>query len=78
MNLIDEKQKKIRKYRKNSEAGENFSKIKKIIGKMKTKWKGRFFFEKNLRIQVDRVLDSESNGGIFDSLTPTGGELLIF
>ena len=36
------------------------------------------FFEKNLRIQFDRVLDSESNGGIFDSLAPFGGELWRF
>ena len=42
---------------------------------MKTKWEGRFFFEKNLRIQFDRVHDFESNGGIFDSLAPFGGEL---
>ena len=34
------------------------------------------FSKKNLRIQVDRVLDSESHGGIFDSLAPIGGELL--
>ena len=33
------------------------------------------FFEKNLRIQFDVVFDSESNGGIFDSLTRLfGGE----
>ena len=36
------------------------------------------FFEKNLRIQVDRVLDSESHAGIFDSLAPFGGELWRF
>ena len=36
------------------------------------------FFEKNLRIQFDRVLDSESNGGIFDSLASFGGELWRF
>ena len=36
------------------------------------------FFEKNLRIQVDRVLDSESHGGIFDSLAPFGDELWRF
>ena len=35
---------------------------------MKTKWEVRFFFEKNLRKQFNRALDSESNGGIFDSL----------
>ena len=34
-----------------------------------------FFFEKNLRIQFDVVFDSESNGGIFGSLAPFGGEL---
>ena len=45
---------------------------------MKTKWEGRFFFEKNLRIQFDTILDSESNGGIFDSLTPFGGDLWQF
>ena len=33
------------------------------------------FFEKNLRIQFDVVFDSESNGGIFDSLALFGGEL---
>ena len=48
------------------------------IGKMKTKWEGHFFFEKNLRIQFDRVLNSESKGGIFDSLAPFGGELWRF
>ena len=34
------------------------------------------FFD--LRIQFDRVLDFESNGGIFDSLEPFGGELWRF
>ena len=37
------------------------------------KWKqsGKVdFFRKNLRIQVDRVLNSESHGGIFGSLAP--------
>ena len=33
------------------------------------------FYEKNLRIQFDLVFDSESNGGIFDSLTRFGDEL---
>ena len=33
------------------------------------------FFEKNLKIQFDVIFDSESNGGIFDSLAPLGGEL---
>ena len=42
---------------------------------METKWEGRFFFEKNLRIQVDEVFDSESNGGNFDSLAPFGDAL---
>ena len=41
---------------------------------MKTKWEVDFF-RKNLRIQFDVVSDSESNGGIFDSLAPSGGEL---
>ncbi len=36
------------------------------------------FFEKNLRIQFDVVFDSESNGGIFDSLALFGGELWRF
>ena len=45
------------------------------IGKMKTKWEGQFFFEKNLRIQFDVVFDSESNGGIFFSLASFDGEL---
>ena len=36
------------------------------------------FFEKNLRTQFDVVFDSESNGGIFDSLTPLSGELWRF
>ena len=45
------------------------------IGKMKIKWEGRFFFRKKLRIQFNVVFDSESNGGIFDSLAPFGGEL---
>ena len=44
---------------------------------MKTKWEGQFF-EKNPRIQFDVVFDSESNGGIFDSLAPFGGELWRF
>ena len=46
-----------------------------VNGKMKTKWEGQFFFEKNLRIQLDVVFNSESNGGIFDSLALFGGEL---
>ena len=33
------------------------------------------FFEKNLRIQFDRVLNSESNSGNCDSLAPFGVEL---
>ena len=33
------------------------------------------FFERNLRIQFDVVFDSESNGGIFDSLAPFGDDL---
>ena len=45
---------------------------------MKTKWEGRFFFEKNLRVQFDVVFDSESYGVIFDSLAPFGGELRRF
>ena len=36
------------------------------------------FFQKKLRIQLDVVFDSESNGGIFDSLAPFGGELWRF
>ena len=44
---------------------------KKVAGKMKTKWEGHFF----LRMQFDVVFDSESNGGIFDSLALFGGEL---
>ena len=36
------------------------------------------FFEKNLKIQFDLVFDSESNGGIFDSLAPFGGALWRF
>ena len=36
------------------------------------------FFEKNLRIQFDVVFDSESNGGIFNSLAPLGGKLWLF
>ena len=36
------------------------------------------FFEKNLRIQFDVVFDSESKGGIFDSLAPFGGRLSRF
>ena len=36
------------------------------------------FFEKNLRVQFDVVLDSESNGCIFDFLAPFGGELWRF
>ena len=45
------------------------------------KWKksGKVdFFEKNLRIQVDVIFDSESNGGIFDSLAPFGGDVWRF
>ena len=45
---------------------------------MKTKWEGRFFFEKNRRIQFGAVFDSESNDGIFDFLAPFGGELRRF
>ena len=33
------------------------------------------FFRKKPRIQFDMVLDSESNGGIFDSLAKFDGEL---
>ena len=47
-------------------------------GKMKTNWEGQFFSKKNLRIQFDVVFDSESNCGIFGSLTPFGGELWRF
>ena len=36
------------------------------------------FFEKNLRIQFDVVFDAESNGGIFDSIAPFGGDLWRF
>ena len=36
------------------------------------------FFEKNLRLQFDVVFDSESNGGIFNSLAPLGGKLWLF
>ena len=36
------------------------------------------FFEKKLRIQFGVVSDSESNGGIFDSLAPFGGEFWRF
>ena len=36
------------------------------------------FFENNLRIQFDVVFESESNGDIFDSLAPFGGELWRF
>ena len=32
-------------------------------------------FEKNLTLQCNLVFDSESNGGIFDSLALFGGEL---
>ena len=39
---------------------------------------GKSFFLKNLRIQFDVVFDSESCGGIFDSLTPFGGEFWRF
>ena len=35
-------------------------------------------FEKNLRIQFDKVLNSESNDGILNSLAPFGGELSRF
>ena len=45
---------------------------------MKIKWEGHFFSKKNLRIQFDEVFDSESNGGIFDSLPPFGGEFRRF
>ena len=44
---------------------------------MKTKWVGQFF-EENLRIHFDKAFDFESNGGIFDSLAPFGGELWRF
>ena len=37
-----------------------------------------FFFRKNQRIQFDEVCDSKSNGGIFHSLAPFGGELWRF
>ena len=47
--------------------------------RVKLKQNGKVdFFEKNLRKQFDRVLDSESNGGIFDSLAPFSGELWRF
>ena len=36
-----------------------------------------FFFEKKLRTQFDVVFDSESNGGIFDSLASFGDELWV-
>ena len=36
------------------------------------------FFEKNLRILFDKVLNSESNDGILNSLAPFGGELSRF
>ena len=42
---------------------------------MKIKWEGQFFSKKNLRTQFDVVFDFESNGGMFDSLAPFGGEL---
>ena len=41
-------------------------------GKMKAK------FEKNLRLQLDRVSDSESNDGILSSLALSGGKLWLF
>ena len=47
------------------------------IGKMITTWEGRFF-ETNLRIQFDVVLDFESNGDIFDSLAPFCDKLWRF
>ena len=48
---------------------------KKNIGKMKTKWEGRVFPKKKLRIQFNVVFDSD---GIFDSLAPFGGQLWRF
>ena len=48
---------------------------------VRVKWKqsGKVdFFRKNLRIQFDVVFNAESNDGIFDSLTPFGGELWRF
>ena len=45
----------------------------KCNGKMKTKWKGDFFLKKNLRLQFDRLINSESNGSIFSSLARSGG-----
>ena len=45
---------------------------------MKKNGRGGFFFEKNLRTQFDRVLNFESNGGIFDPLAPFGGDLWRF
>ena len=36
------------------------------------------FFEKNLKIQFDVIFDSESNGGIFDSLAPFGCDVWRF
>ena len=44
------------------------------MGKLKQSGKVDFF-EKNQRIQFDVFFDSESNGGIFGSLAPFGGEL---
>ena len=58
---------------KNFDQIENFNLIEN--GKIKTKWEGRFFSKKNLRTQVDRVLNSESNGGIGVSLAPLSGKL---
>ena len=36
------------------------------------------FFEKYLRLQFDVVFDSESNGGILNSLAQLGGKLWLF
>ena len=61
-----------------SDASSRHDKVKKkrcsCNGKMKTKWEGRFP-KKILRIQSERVVDSESNGGIFDSLASFDDEL---
>ena len=54
---------------------DRFDHIKRIsIGKMKSEMKVDFC-RKNLMIQFDLIFDFESNGGIFDSLVPFGGEL---
>ena len=48
-----------------------------ILGKLKQSGKVDFF-RKNPRIQFDVFFDSESNGCIFGSLAPFGGELWRF